>query len=138
MFFAFSIDLLKYCCKLWSSCLSRKLLFLFLIREYSLFFWEMSSLILVVIHCRSRSSQILVSCGILLFRMFKTVLKKMNTWTLTSVLGKAFSQSKNINCLLNIFNICLGVVKNCPFIRRRVIYFQIKFGKYYLMVTVLV
>ena len=32
-------------------------------------------------------------------------------------------------------NICLGVVKNCPFIGRRVIYFQIKVDKYCLKLT---
>ena len=37
---------------------------IFLIREYNLFFWEMSYLILVVIQDGSQSSQILVSCDI--------------------------------------------------------------------------
>ena len=58
---------------------AEKTIFLFLIREYSLFFWKMSSLIFVVIQGGSQSSQILVSCGIYLFRMFKTVLEKMDT-----------------------------------------------------------
>ena len=42
---------------------------------------------------------------------------------------------RKINCLLNMVKICLGVVKNCPFIGRRVIYFQIKVGKYCLKLT---
>ena len=44
---------------------------------------------------------------------------------------------KTINSLLIMVKICLGVVKNCPFIGRRIKYFQVKFCKYYLIVTVL-